>query len=96
MELSERLEQLEVAEGSVSSVTASDPLQNLTRRLQYLGQEKGYDHCAHEVIALGAWSPHPVVLAKVPGRYQCIERTVILASRRDIVVNGRRHINIDG
>ena len=40
MELLERLEQLEVAEESVSSETASDPLQKLTRRLQYLGQEK--------------------------------------------------------
>ena len=40
MELLERLEQLEVAEESVSSATASDPMQKLSRRLQYLGQEK--------------------------------------------------------
>ena len=40
MELLERQEQLEVAEESVSSATASDTFHNLTRRLQYLGQEK--------------------------------------------------------
>ena len=40
MELLERLEQLEVVEESVSSATASDPLRNLMRQLQYLGQEK--------------------------------------------------------
>ena len=39
-ELLERLEQLEVSEESVSSATASDTFQNLTRRLHYLGQEK--------------------------------------------------------
>ena len=40
MELLERLEQLQVTEESASSASASDTLQNLTRRLQYLGQEK--------------------------------------------------------
>ena len=40
MELLKGLEQLEVAEESVSSATATDPVRNLMRRLQYLGQEK--------------------------------------------------------
>ena len=42
MEIIERLEQLEVAEESVSlpSVTAADPSHSLTKRLRYLEQEK--------------------------------------------------------
>ena len=78
VELLALLEQLEVAEESASSAISTDPSRIGLGEFSVWDKKK-YDICVDKIIVLRARISHPIVLAKVLGRYDCNERKVIWA-----------------